>query len=785
MAPTRPERIERLSPLNSTPLLAAVVLLATAALYIRTAGPTLGGAFDSEEFQHAAFTLAVAHSTGYPFYLLIGKLFTTLVPLGSVAFRMNLLSALLGAGTAALVFLNAWILTRRRLAALTAAAVFATNTAVWRQAGVASVSPLTLLLFAAILYALLLWHAGRISLAPAAFAFGLGLSHHRATVLLAPAILLFILMDDPTIVRRPREWLRCAIWVVLPLLLYLYLPLFGSNSPWYTNTLAGFFAEVSGAEISGYLRATVPDILQGVVLETQYLADSFGILGLLLVIAGAVAQWPRGASIDQARRADSARTHHVMLLLGLSTIPFAVFGTLYAGEPDRYLVLPFVFLIYWFALGIAAVQDWLSARTPLPAPVDTRTPLPADAPRRAVASLGQPALALALALLVLLPFPNRFQTADWSTFDRVYKQWDEIFTLPIPRGAVLVGNWGQLNAMRYMQRVEGRRPDLQFVGTLYDPAPQTQAAQAAFESGRSLFLSPGIALPTGTYRYALLGPLVQVQQAPRLDPPTVAVTANVAVNAGLKLAGYDVATALEPFSPTTGIAPGRTARVTLVWQATGPTSDFDVRIGLYDPEGRLVAQRDEPPVRDLYPVSAWQTGEYVVDVHNFLIPAGTPPGTYRWRAGVVDAATKKPLGDQIAGGSLTLLRITTLTSDQVFRQHPLDVTLGHGVALIGYGGLGESGRAGEKQTINLIWRVEGAVGDNLTLDFAWVDPAGKTAAEWQVAPLAYYPSGEWQRGEILKGYFDVPLPDAAGSWVLTVGLDPTTRIPLATAQIAP
>src|SRR5437868_4409438 len=75
----------------------AALLAATPALliYLRTVAPTIA-AWDAGDFATAAYTLGVAHPPGYPLYTLIGFLFTHLVPVGDVGFRMNLLSALCG-----------------------------------------------------------------------------------------------------------------------------------------------------------------------------------------------------------------------------------------------------------------------------------------------------------------------------------------------------------------------------------------------------------------------------------------------------------------------------------------------------------------------------------------------------------------------------------------------------------------------------------------------------------------------------------------------------------------
>src|SRR6478672_11733583 len=74
---------------------AGALALGAGALYLRTLAPGLGGTVDSAEFQHAAAHLDIVHPTGYPFYLLLARLWISLVPFGEAAWRVNLLSAVL------------------------------------------------------------------------------------------------------------------------------------------------------------------------------------------------------------------------------------------------------------------------------------------------------------------------------------------------------------------------------------------------------------------------------------------------------------------------------------------------------------------------------------------------------------------------------------------------------------------------------------------------------------------------------------------------------------------
>jgi len=80
---------------------AAIFGLAVFAVYCATAAPGLTGG-DSGELICAAAKLGVAHPPGYPLWTLLGHLFTCL-PVGSAAWRLNLLSAMCAAGAAGIL----------------------------------------------------------------------------------------------------------------------------------------------------------------------------------------------------------------------------------------------------------------------------------------------------------------------------------------------------------------------------------------------------------------------------------------------------------------------------------------------------------------------------------------------------------------------------------------------------------------------------------------------------------------------------------------------------------
>ena len=77
-------------------LVAAGLMIAALILYIFTLAPTVLTA-DGGEFQFVPWLPGIAHPTGYPLYMLLGWAWSHLLPMGNVAWRMNLFSSVVAA----------------------------------------------------------------------------------------------------------------------------------------------------------------------------------------------------------------------------------------------------------------------------------------------------------------------------------------------------------------------------------------------------------------------------------------------------------------------------------------------------------------------------------------------------------------------------------------------------------------------------------------------------------------------------------------------------------------
>jgi hypothetical protein len=173
-------------------LLAAVVGLLSLAFYVRTlVSGLLPG--DSGEFQTLAILLGHTHPTGYPVYLALAKLLS-LLPIGDIAWRVNLFSAVMAALTVAGVYAAGRLLTACRAVAAASALALAVSPTFWSQAIIAEVYTPGSAFLIWILVALLWWDVTNRphALFVAGLLGGLSLGVHMSVALLVPAVLVFL-----------------------------------------------------------------------------------------------------------------------------------------------------------------------------------------------------------------------------------------------------------------------------------------------------------------------------------------------------------------------------------------------------------------------------------------------------------------------------------------------------------------------------------------------------------------------------------------------------------------
>ncbi len=224
-------------------LTATAVLLLSCGLYLKIMTPVISPG-DGPEFAVAAYNLDIAHPPGYPFWMLAGKVFTTL-PLGNIGWRTNQVSLTSIVLATALLFVCVVKLTSRK-SALVAALTFMTTFQIMQTAGGAEVYP-QLILWIALLFSLSVNQAGGSrSYLLLCLLTGIGVGIHYLSLLFIPGWLILKIRSLEVIKRLSfKKVILALLAFILGLTLFCALPLRSVTNPflhWEQVEFAEYFS---------------------------------------------------------------------------------------------------------------------------------------------------------------------------------------------------------------------------------------------------------------------------------------------------------------------------------------------------------------------------------------------------------------------------------------------------------------------------------------------------------------------------------------------------------------
>jgi hypothetical protein len=378
-------------------------------LYLSTIAPTLtwgwdGKAVDGGELVAAAHILGIPHPPGYPTYTLLLKGFITVVPVGDVAFRGNLFSALLAATT---IFLVYWTIFRLCLTvkptasnglaivgAVLGSAVFAASPLFWSQSVVTEVYTLNTA-FAIGLTLVALRLALHVTPDPKrapstwdlllfGLLFGVGLGNHLTLLAVGVPLLVWI-----AIARGWRQvvspWLIGSL--VIGLSVYLYLPIRAAQHPGINwggaNTFDGILWMVTGQAYQQYVfGVSASSLLDRAITWLELVFSQFNPLGLFFGII--------------AVRPLFTKATGLLVASAVSIAALTIYSISYNTVDFEVLMIPaFLLFSVWIGFGLFWIlAEWLSVdSTSVAGSQEIRLPVP----------LSYQTLALSVIALVLVP----------------------------------------------------------------------------------------------------------------------------------------------------------------------------------------------------------------------------------------------------------------------------------------------------------------------------------------------------------------------------------------------
>ncbi len=672
---------------NLQSLISNLSLLLIPILYILTLAqsPVLG---DPSEYTFVANMLGIAHPPGYAFITLLGKLFQTIVPIGTIAWRMHLLAAVSASIGAWFVFGIIRTLAKDlpglgTMAALFGAFVVGTAVNHWQHAIHANPHILTATFFAANLYFLTRWWAeneggqrGRgtgvkkplRSPAPPLprsnkwlYAFclsaGLGITHHPLTVFGFPAYAIFIVWIRPSLLKEWRTLLKMVGFALLGLSVWLYFPIRSPMDPGFgpttMNTLNGFLDHVLARGLSDSLPyVSMADQPNRAVVFWSLLRLQFTWPVLLLAIFGLL--WPFVDKVIR-RQGDKVTSPHpitpspphpftpsplppiiLYILTFLGTYAFVI--SLRAQDSMAYLIGPFLIVGLFAGLGLL----WI---------MKIGTQMNADERRFFSPRLRAYALNSVLALAFIVgPIWQVWQNGarvslrDYNEGQAVIEAVEHWADGQEP-GAVLLSDWEHMTPLWYERYINGNWPEPDVVSPELVAAgtdnPWLTAVIENLAAGSSVYLSnyrPGPLAGT-EFRLRPSGIFYQVVEPGDTSVPDE-MTEVTAVADTIEIVAYDL--------PQHHVTAGEFVPLSLAMRAPAITEDYYVPV-LYVGDLRYEFTTDSHLI-----TPRWWAGEVIIERFDFALPHDLASGVYPLQLNIKNLSQNEEIPLDLSLGSLSI-----------------------------------------------------------------------------------------------------------------------------------
>ena len=429
-------------------LVVGVIFLLAVIFYIGGLGPSIAWR-DASEFVTVVHSLGISHPAGSPTYSLLAKPLT-FIPLGNIALRINLFSALMGAMTVSILFILLYdllcdtSLPIRLCGALSGSIFLLVSESFWRFSEVAEVYTLQNFLIIVLMTLLIKARHYRLT-SPVlslklywifAFLYGLSAGVHVAMALFAPAFLLTILLAEPRMFQG-KAFAFLTFFFLFGFAVYLYLPLRSLSNPVYDwgdpQAFSQFWNHITDRKDaplqSGVSWAKLPYQIR---VYMANLLNEFSTFGVALGIIGCLHLFRRDKPLS--------------LLLGLVFLGNVAFFV--RSWTAAFGFIPsFLIFSMWITFGVRTCLACVSR-------LYQRQQEQIRIPRMAVDICFVSALVVAIGGLGI-----RHSTIAYKTENYTAEAYGKELLRQLPTDAIIFSSYSWFPLL-YLQHVEHRRPDL-------------------------------------------------------------------------------------------------------------------------------------------------------------------------------------------------------------------------------------------------------------------------------------------------------------------------------------
>lgn len=433
------------------------------AVYIAGLAPTVTFE-DSGELITAAYLWGIAHEPGYPLFTILGKLFSFL-PIESVAWRINLMSAVFSSAGIIFLYCSCVLWLRELKASLISITALITvlcvgmSPAYFSQSVITEVYGLNNFFTGFLLWILFQWRLARINNLTStnkyyyAFCFlsGLTVTNHHTAMIFIPFGIFVIWSVDPKFLLNTRKVLIGTILVMAGLLPYLYLPIASSFNPlmdWgdpdnWTNFWRVVSRHQYGLDITK--PRTLPVLLSQIGLHYRILFEQFGIVWMALGGVGLITLFFRKRKLFYLSLVFNVLTGP--LVAYLTNVDVTIRDTFAVAEQKALVSVMYLpFHMWWgllMATGLGSIVQWAIQKN-------------------FNRNLRHAWFGILVAILIFFGY-STFKKESMHEYYFTEKYKDNLLHT-IESNSIVIGNWDPfVFPMMYYQHVENEAKDIVFI----------------------------------------------------------------------------------------------------------------------------------------------------------------------------------------------------------------------------------------------------------------------------------------------------------------------------------
>lgn len=541
---------------------------------------------DSAEFVIGAYKLTIVHPSGYPLYLLLGKLFT-FIPIGDIAYRVNLMSAFFGALTSSMVFLILSELTQSLLISFISTFTLTFSLTFSYLSTIAEVYTLNAFFVALLIYILLQWNkkGEKKLLFLFSFILGLSLTNHLTILLFLPSFLIYFFLNSSKAYLRSMDLAKMIFLFLLGLLPYLYIPIVSSSSSeiifWpKIRSFKEFILFVSGSHFKVWLlNRSIKEFINSISKFISFLLIQFP--GLATVF-GVIGFWRNKKEYKKE-----------FILLFLMFFVLFLFGINYRIEDIHHFYLP-CYLIFsiWIGFGIL----WLWKRTPQQKKYRI--------------------LFISTIFLLFLSYKLTYETLgipmqiEKSCY---FSDTSRMGLLSTEKNSVIICDWAYATLFRYWQMVYGIRKDVKIV---FDYDENWIEYVERLYGKKKLYLTKHNQWVSAKYYlipYSFIYKVEKTRPEFKESDSTPQSFTNISFFDEILLLGYDIIEEIKE---------KRILVLKLYWKALKePKETYDVEIKVLDCKRKVIYFKDFRPVYGHYSTAKWKEGEILTEKLELYLPS--------------------------------------------------------------------------------------------------------------------------------------------------------------------